>query len=116
MYIKNRLLLFWKIGKYVYEKQNKYENVIAKCSNACSYYFGNSYLFSRSNIRFMKCFYLCFPIFYDELAKISWEQYIELFNMQSREEFYFYFYLSMFFNSSLGDTKEFIENNYFLRI
>ena len=63
------LLLFWNIGKKVYENTDNY--AVEKYSTYYSYYYGNSYMFSRENIRFMKLFYLCFPIYYRKLNNIS---------------------------------------------
>ena len=110
----NNLLLFWNIGKQVYEDDS--HNTIEKYSNYYSYYYGNSYLFNRENIRLMKVFYMCFPIFYKKLNNISWDQYKLLFKINDRKERLFYFYISLFFNSDLEDTTSFIENNYYVRI
>ncbi|MBQ9018918.1 MAG: hypothetical protein IJ097_01230 [Bacilli bacterium] len=108
------LLLFWNIGKKVYE--DKSSNAIEKYSNHYSYYYGNSYLFNRENIRLMKVFYICFPIFYKRLNKISWEQYKLLFKINNRRERLFYFYISLFFNSNFEETNDFITNDYYIRI
>ena len=108
------LLLFWNIGKKVYENTNNY--AVEKYSTYYSYYYGNSYMFDRENIRFMKLFYICFPIYYKKLNNISWEQYKLLFEINDRKERLFYFYLSLFFNSDLSETNSFIENNYYMRI
>ena len=81
-----------------------------------SYYFGNSYLFTRDNIHFMERFYLNFPIYYSKLDNITWDQYKLLLMIEDKKERFFYFYLSLFFNSDIDETKEFINNNYFLRI
>ena len=114
--MKNRLFLFWTIGKNVYEKQNYYDNVVAYYEKYLSYYFGNSYLFTRENIKYMEIFYLNFPMFFDDLMKISWEQYLMLFKISDKKERYFYFKLSLLFKSNCDETREFIDNNYFVRI
>jgi len=108
------LLLFWNIGKKVYENTDNY--AVEKYSTYYSYYYGNSYMFDRENIRFMKLFYICFPIFYTKLNTISWDQYKLLFEINDRKERLFYFYLSLFFNSDFKETQDFIENNYYVRI
>ena len=64
----NSISLFWKIGKKIYEDKEKYDNVVLKYADYLSYYYGNSYLYTRENIRFMKLFYLSFPIFNIKLA------------------------------------------------
>ena len=113
--MKNNLLLYWNIGKKVYEDKETI-NSIEKYSNYYSYYYGNSYLFNRENIRLMKLFYICFPIFNKKLNNISWDQYKLLFRINDRKERLFYFYTSLFFNSDLLDTNNLIENDYYLRI
>lgn len=112
----NRLILYWKIGKDVYEKKDLYENVIEKYSDYYTYLFGNSFLFTRENIHFMKRFYLNFPIFYSSLEKISWEQYKLLLEIDNREERIFYFQISLLFESDYNETVDFIKNQYYLRI
>jgi len=57
-----KINFFWLIGKFVYDKRNYSDNIIEKCSNYLSYYFGDSYSFSYDNILFMRKFYLYFPI------------------------------------------------------
>lgn len=114
--IKPNLCSLWKIGKNVHNNREKYNNVVEKYSDYFSYYFGNSYLFTRDNIHLMERFYLNFPIYYDKLNNISWEQYKLLLKIKDKKERFFYFYLSLFFNSNLDETNEFINNNYYVRI
>lgn len=64
----------------------------------------------------MERFYLNFPIYYSKLDNITWDQYKLLLMIEDKKERFFYFYLSLFFNSDIDETKEFINNNYFLRI
>ena len=112
----NNIFYFWKIGKQIYDKKYDCENVVGKYSNYLSYYYGNSHLFNRDNIHFMKNFYLDFPIYYSKLSNISWEQYKLILKIKDKKERFFYFFISLFFNSDLEETKEFINNNYYLRI
>ena len=114
--IKINLYYLWKIGKSIYYKKNKCENVLERYSTYLSYYFGNSSFFTRDNVYFMEKFYLNFPIYYSKLDNISWEQYILLLKINNRKERFFYFYLSLFFNSDITETKDFINNNYYFRI
>lgn len=114
--IKNNIFYFWKVGKIVYEKSKVYDNAVGKYSDYFSYYFGNSTLFTRDNIKYMEMFYLNFPIYYSKLNDMSWEQYKLLLDIENKKERLFYFYLSLFFNSDLEETRDFIFNNYFLRI
>ena len=113
---KNRLFLFWNIGKNVYEKQDCYSNIVEKYSNYYTYLYGNSYLFTRENIHLMKKFYLCFPIFYKKMENITWDQYRLILSFNDKEERYFYYYLSMLFETDYSETEELIENDYYIRI
>ncbi len=115
MSYQNRLYLYWYIGKSVYEQQNLYDNVVEKYSKYYSYHYGNSYLFTRSSIKMMLLFYLNFPIFSNQMKIISWNQYLLLLTLPSKE-MYFYFYLSLFFQSDYQETYDFIQNNYYVRI
>lgn len=114
--IHNRLILYWKIGKDVCEKKELYENIVEKYSDYYTYLFGNSFLFTRENIHLMKRFYLNFPIYYSSLEKISWEQYKLLLSICNHEERFFYFRLSLLFESDYDGTVDFIKNQYFLRL
>ena len=115
VYINNSIYLYWNIGRRICEK-NKYQNIIEKYSNYLSYYYGNSYFFTRENIHYMKRFYLDFPIYYDKLCSISWEQYRLLLKIRDKKERFFYYRLSLLFKSDYKDTLEFIDNKYYFRI
>ncbi len=93
---KNRLFIFWNIGKKVFLNQNKYSNSIKKYSEYYQYYFGVTDCFDRINIYSMQQFYLCFPIFYDKLNSLKWEYYLELIKVDSKWERMFYFQLALF--------------------
>ena len=112
----NQLYLFWKIGKFAYKYQDCYDNVVEKLSIYCSYRFGDSLLYSRENIHMMKRFYLNFPFFYKKLTLFSWEQYQLLLMISDKKERFFYFYLSLIFQSDYQGTLDFILNDYYLRI
>lgn len=112
----NKVFFFWKIGKYAYENQNNYDNIIEKLSVFCSYQFGDSRLYSRENIHMMRRFYLSFPVFYKKLMSFSWEQFKLLLMISDKKERYFYFYLSLLFKSNYQGTLEFILNDYYMRI
>ena len=114
--IKNRLYLFWKIGKIACEKQKYYDNVVEKLSDYYSYYFGDSNYFTRESIHMMKKFYINFPIYYKELNNISWNQYRLLLSLSNKNEMYFYFRISLLFFSDYQETLDFINNNYYVRI
>ena len=115
-YYKDKLFLFWNIGKIAYEKEKDYENIIEKLANFCSYRFGDSFFHNRENINLMKLFYLSFPIYYKDLEKITWDQYQLLFQIKDKKERFFYFTLSLLFDSDYSETLDFIQNDYYLRI
>lgn len=116
IFIYHCLFIFWNIGRIVWENRFKYLNPIEKYSLFFSYQYGDSYHFKRNDIRLMRRFYLDFPIYYHSLNKISWEQFKEILVLNDKDERYFYYYLSLFFNSDLQETKEFISNEYYVRI
>ena len=114
--MNNKILLFWNIGKRVYEEQNTCDNPIQKYSEYCSYYFGNSVLFTRENIHLMKRFYMNFPIYYKEMDSINWEQYQLLLMIKNKKERFFYYALSLFLSINYFELLELIQNNYYLVI
>lgn len=113
---KNRLFLFWQIGKCVFETHKDIENIAFKISNFYSYKYGLDYTFSVENINRMKCFYLCFPVYNSYLEKLSWEQYLELIEIEDRDKRLFYFKTSIFCNFSLEELIFGIDNFYYERI
>ena len=100
----------------LYENKNNFDNITKKYSDLLSYYFGNSFLFSREKIHYMKLLYLDYPIFYPELERVSWDQYLLLFKIGNKKERYFYYRLSLWFNSNYEDTYQMIKNNYYNRL
>lgn len=116
MITKDKIFLFWNIGKYVYKNRERYSNIVERSSNHYSYFFGNSYLFTRENIWFMEKFYKTFPVFYKKLEKLSWNQYKYLLQIKNKKERYFYFYVTFLFNYNYAETKILVNNNYYQRI
>ena len=114
--IKNKLYIYWQIGKRVYEERNTTLNIIEKCSNHYSYLFGNSYLFTRENIWFMEKFYKTFPIFNKELKKLTWNQYKHLLQINEYEERYFYYKTTLLFNYNYEDMIRLLNDNSYKRI
>ena len=41
---------YWKIGKFIFDKNNKCLNITIKCSEFLSYYYGNSNLFELTDM------------------------------------------------------------------
>ena len=111
--IYNNLYLFWRIGKYCYENRNFYNNVFSRCSTLFSYKFGISNVFSINNIKIMKNFYCCFPIFFDRLFELSWKHYQQLVVIKSKEERIFYFNVCIFCKINSDDLEKLVVNKYF---
>ncbi len=108
---KLQLLLFWRIGKFIYLKQNTCENVINKYSTFLIYRYGMSDTFSRSNIAYMKRLYVSFPIYFVALEKLSFDHYKLLVNISEMKRRYFYFRLSIFCRSTVDELRFNIINN-----
>ena len=108
MSFKKRLYLFWKIGECVFNKQKYYDNVSLKYSELLKYKYGMSETFSIQNINYMKKFYSSFPIYFNELNKLTFEHYKLLVNVVEKKERYFYFRVALFCNSSVFELKEII--------
>lgn len=106
---------FWKIGKFLFDKNNMCLNITEKISGFLSYYYGNSSTFSIENINLMKKFYLYFPIYSKYIERINWDCYRRLLIL-SKKECYFYYKIVLFCNSDKSDLESMIENSIFLRI
>lgn len=113
---KNRLYFYWSIGKNVFLQQKKSSNVIDKLSAKYAYKYGMSFTFSKCNIKNMKLFYLCFPIYYNSMSKISWEHYLKLIYIEDRDKRNFYFRILMIYPFSYRDFIITLENFYYERI
>ncbi len=113
---KNRLFMFWNIGKKVFESQNKYNNAAQKWSSYCQYRFGMSSAFSRENINLMRKFYLYFPIFTENIFLLEWDYYRELVKIRDVEERMFYYKTAIFCHLSFKEMEELIRQEMFFRI
>lgn len=107
---KNRLYLFWLIGKYVFQKQESYVNVFLVVSNFLSYYYGMSNTYTRYNIKMMRNFYYCFPNFVSGMNVLHWEHYLRLVTISDAKERYFYFRVAIFCRSNVKDLQWMIDN------
>ena len=65
-------------------------------------------LFSVNNINYMKKFYCAFPIYVEQLNKLSFEHYKLLVNISDAKKRYFYFWVAIFCRSSVNELKSFI--------
>lgn len=111
--MKNKLLVFWKIGQFIDESKISCENIYKKYSELCSYHYGMSEVFARSNVRCMNKFYCAFPIYYKSLEGLCWEHYLLLINIIDREVRYFYYRVALFCRSSVKELVCLIDNDYY---
>lgn len=81
-----------------------------------SYKYGRSYTYSINNIINMKLFYLCFPLFYPSMARLSWEHYLLLIKITDRNRRNFYFKTSLFCSLGINDLANLINNKYYEKI
>ena len=107
--VKNQLYSFWLIGKYVFQKQKDYENSFCAVSNFLSYYYGMSNTFTIFNIKMMRNFYCCFPIFICDMNRLHWEHYLQLVTIIDVEERYFYFRVAIFCRSNADELQSLID-------
>lgn len=82
--IKNRLFLFWNVGKFTCEMQKRRDIEDKKIANYLQYYFGMTETFSSSNIRKMKAFYLSFPIYTKHIEYLDWNYYLKLITIRKK--------------------------------
>ena len=116
MYFQMPLFLFWKVGEIVFAQQKLCINAVSKYSNYFSYYFGMSETFSICNVRYMKKFYCCFPIYMKELDNLSFEHYKLLVDINDIKKRYFYFRVALFCRSSVEELKYIVENDLYINI
>lgn len=90
------LNLYWNIGKMILEIQNGEERadygdlVIDRLSEKLTREFEKG--FSARNLRRMRNFYVCFPIWTTVSSKLSWSHYVELIKVDDENKRNFYFH------------------------
>lgn len=94
--IKNRLFLFWNVGKFTCEIQKRRDIEDKKIANYLQYYFGMTETFSSSNIRKMKAFYLSFPIYTKHIEYLDWNYYLKLITIRKKSLRMFYYQVAIF--------------------
>ena len=94
--IKNRLFLFWNVGKFTCEMQKRRDIEDKKIANYLQYYFGMTETFSSSNIRKMKAFYLSFPIYTKHIEYLYWNYYLKLITIRKKSLRMFYYQVAIF--------------------
>ena len=86
---------YWKIGKYIVEYEQKGElkaeygkKLLINLSKDLSVKYGKG--FSRSNLQYMRLFYIYYPIRQTVSGKLSWSHYVELLSINDDLERKFY--------------------------
>ena len=86
---------YWKIGKYIVEYEQKGElkaeygkKLLINLSKDLSVKYGKG--FSRSNLQYMRLFYIHYPIRQTASGKLSWSHYVELLSINDDLERKFY--------------------------
>lgn len=114
-YRKNRLFLYWHVGKFVFEYQKKYPNTYGKLSSFLQYYFGMTNLFSLKKIIEMERFYIYFPIYNNNLEKLDWDYYLELIKIKNCCLRMIYYKIAIFSECDFDTFKSLLlEKNFFL--
>ena len=114
------LNLYWNIGKIIMNIQDgetraKYgDNVIDKLSIKLTKEFGRG--FSKRNLRSMRCFYSCYPIWQTVSAKLSWSHYLEIIKIDDENKRNFYMNEAVNSNWSVRELKRQIDSLLFERL
>jgi predicted nuclease of restriction endonuclease-like (RecB) superfamily len=111
----------WDIGKYIVEFEQegspraKYgKNLLDNLSKDLSLLHGRG--FSRSNLNYMRLFYLLFPICETLSHKLSWSHYCELVKIDDELERSFYYQQNILENWSIRELKRQKNSGLFLRL
>ena len=107
---------YWLIGKRIFALKNRCSNPCEYISNYYSYLYGNSYMFSRENVIYMKKLYLFYPIYFNIFDKISWDIFKLLLSINSNKVRNFYLNILLFCNSSYEELSLLIDNYIYFRI
>jgi predicted nuclease of restriction endonuclease-like (RecB) superfamily len=112
---------YWQIGRYIVEFEQKGKQradygqaLIDKLSGDLTINFGKG--FSRSNLIYMRLFYLEFPISEKASHLLSWSHYVELLKISDKLERSFYLQQSILENWSIPELKRQKKASLFLRL
>lgn len=115
-YKKNRLILFWHIGKYVYQsRKNKFKSY-REISITLKYYFGFTDMFSISSIKTMEKFYVTFPVYTEILERLDWKFYKKLILFNDTDLRMIYFRVAIFSECDFSELERAISNRIIERI
>ena len=93
---KNRLFLFWSVGKFAFEAQKREFVSDRRMVEFLQYYFGMSETFSLSNVKTMIKFYVSFPIYTEQLEKLDWNYYLKLLEIKNHSKRMYYYRVAIF--------------------
>ncbi len=119
----NTLLVetYWKIGRHIVEFEQGGKNkaeygkaLIANLARDLSVKFGKG--FSRSNLIYMRLFYLEFPISEKPSHQLSWSHYVELLKITDKLERSFYLQQTLLEKWSIPELKRQKKSSLFLRL
>lgn len=117
----NLVQTYWQIGRYIVEFEQKGKQraeygqaLIDKLSGDLSINLGKG--FSRSNLIYMRLFYLEFPISEKPSHLLSWSHYVELLKISDKLERSFYLQQSILENWSIPELKRQKKASLFLRL
>ncbi len=112
---------YWEIGKYIVEfeqngklKAEYGKQLLVNLSKDLSVKYGKG--FSRSNLQYMRLFYLYYPIRQTLSGKLSWSHYIELLSISDELERQFYHKQAELENWSVRELKRQKKTGLFHRI
>jgi predicted nuclease of restriction endonuclease-like (RecB) superfamily len=112
---------YWQIGRYIVEFEQKGKQraeygqaLIDKLSGDLLINLGKG--FSRSNLIYMRLFYLEFPISEKASHLLSWSHYIELLKISDKLERSFYLQQTILENWSIPELKRQKKSSLFLRL
>lgn len=112
---------YWQIGRYIVEFEQKGkqraeygQSLIDKLSGDLSINLGKG--FSRSNLIYMRLFYLEFPISEKASHLLGWSHYVELLKISDKLERSFYLQQTILENWSIPELKRQKKSSLFLRL
>lgn len=112
---------YWKIGQYIVEFEQNGKNkaqygkgLIDNLSHDLMLHLGKG--FSRSNLIYMRLFYLEFPISEKPSHQLSWSHYVELLKISDKIERSFYLQQTLIEKWSIPELKRQKKSSLFLRL
>ena len=112
---------YWEIGRIIVEDEQGHsdraeygKNLIADLSKKLTKEYGKG--FSKSNLFYMRSFYLTYPIFQTLSGKLSWSHYLELLSIDDKNKRSFYEKETVNANWSVRELKRQIKTSLFERL